>query len=165
MLKNRQNEINAKGFNLASSYSSEPIEFARLRVGLKQFDDAILNLGTYRKVHPHYGNKEFVLRAIYNHDYDTLRAISDYFYEASGIYMRLCRYLAFLYRYDWLVTPMTEDMKEEGNANRELKDFAHVLTYLDKSEVKRTCGDIALEVMKSGVFYGLIVDNGDYFAL
>lgn len=144
---------------------ADPIEFAKMRVGIKQLDDAILNLGSYRKVHPQYGDKNFVLKAIYNHDYDTLRNISDYFYEASGIYYRLCRYLAFLYRYDWVVTPMTVDMKDESNTNKELKDFANVLNYLDKSEVKRTCGDIALEVMKSGVYYGLIIDNGDYFAL
>ena len=165
MLKNRQNEIHAKGFNLISREEADPIEFAKLRVGIKQLDDAILNLGTYRQVNRQYGDKAFVLRAIYNHDYDTLRKISDYFYEASGIYYRLCRYLAFLYRYDWLVTPMTIDMKDESNTNKELKDFANVLNYLDKSEVKRTCGDIALEVIKSGVFYGLIVDNGDYFTL
>ncbi len=37
--------------------------------------------------------------------------------------------------------------------------------YLDNSEVKRTCGDIALEVVKSGVYYGYIMDLGDRFAL
>lgn len=134
-----------------------------MRVGLKRLNDATLNLGTYRQVRSDYGNKVFVLRAIYNHDYDQLRAISDYFYEASGIYYRLCRYLAFLYRFDWVITPLTIDDKKE-NKDKELKDFATVLNYLDKSEVKRVSGDIALEVIKSGVYYALLLDQGDYIS-
>ena len=73
----------------------------------------------------------------------------------------MCRYLATLYRYDWVVTPLTIDGKTE-NKNKELKDFTTVLSYLDKSEIKLAAEDIALEVMKKGVFYGLILDQGDY---
>lgn len=135
-----------------------------MRVGLRSLDDAIVNLGTYKKVSSNYGDKAFILNAIYKHDYNTLREVSDYFYEASGIYYRLCRYLAFLYRYDWFVTPYAIDIGDE-NKDKLLKDFAKVLSYMDNSEVKRTCGDIALEVIKSGVFYGYIMDFGDRFAI
>ncbi len=172
MIKDRQSEIRSRSLNLVGrgvsynlhdeeipdDYNEEDfLEFSKIRVGLKQLDDATLNLGTYRKVNPRYGDKNFVLRAIYNHDYKTLREISDYFYEASGIYYRLCRYLAFLYRYDWVITPLTVDDKNE-NKNKELKDFASVLSYLDRSEVKRVAGDVALDVMRYGVYYALIID-------
>jgi hypothetical protein len=46
-----------------------------------------------------------------------------------------------------------------------LNDFAKALIYLDNSEVKRTCGDIALEVVRSGVFYGYIMDFNDRFSI
>jgi hypothetical protein len=84
-----------------------------MRIGLRKVDDALINLGSYRKVNPNYGNKNFVLQAIYKHDYDTLREISNYFYEANGIYYRLCRYMAYLYRYDWYVTPFVIDAEKE----------------------------------------------------
>jgi len=31
--------------------------------------------------------------------------ISNFFYKTSGIYSRLCRYMAYLYKYDWFITP------------------------------------------------------------
>ena len=34
-----------------------------------------------------------------------MRNISNFFYKTSGIYARLCRYMAYLYRYDWFITP------------------------------------------------------------
>lgn len=132
-----------------------------MKVGLRQLTDATLNLGTYKTVNKNFGDKTFILKAIYNHDYNSLRSISEYFYEASGIYYRLCRYLAFLYRYDWVITPLTIEEKNE-NKDKELKDFAKVLSYLDKSEVKRVSGDIALDVMIHGAYYALLLDQGDY---
>lgn len=142
----------------------EPLDFAKMKVGLRTVGDATLNLSSYRKVNKDYGDKEFVLRAMYKHDYKTLREISNYFYEASGIYYRLCRYMAFLYRYDWFVTPFMTDANKV-NENKLLNDFAKVLSYLDSSNVKKLCGDIALEIMKSGSYYGCVVDFNDKFAI
>ena len=101
-----------------------------MRVGLRTVDDVLINLGTYRNINRNYGDKKFVLRAIYRHDYRTLREISNYFYESSGIYYRLCKYLAFLYRFDWYVTPYIVDIKKE-NQDKLLRDFSKVLLYLD----------------------------------
>ena len=61
-------------------------EYAKIKVGLKTLDDAVLNLGSFRKVNRNYGDKNFILNAINRHDYTTLREVSKYFYEASGIY-------------------------------------------------------------------------------
>ena len=105
------------------------------------------------------------MRAVYRHDYETLRNISDYFYESSGIYYRLCRYLATLYRYDWYITPYIIKKDDKDNNKSVMNDFVKALIYLDNSEVKRICGDIALEVIKSGVFYGYILDFNDRFAI
>lgn len=130
-----------------------------MRVGLRTIDDVVVNLGTYKKVNPNYGDKNFVLRAIYNHDYATLREISNYFYESDGIYYRLCRYMAHLYRYDWYVTPY--ESSDSANEKKLLKDFSQLLLYLDKSSVKKVFSSIALDVMRDGVYYGIMVDFGD----
>jgi hypothetical protein len=134
-------------------------------VGLKTMDDISINLGTYKKINANYGDKKFVLHAIYKHDYKTLREISNYFYESSGIYYKLCRYLAYLYRYDWYVTPYAIDMTKEKSSNKVLNDFSKVLLYFDKSDVKRNCGNLALDIVKEGVSYGIIVDFGDKFGV
>lgn len=176
MLKERQLAIKAKGFDMREGgvfrssdpegdlFGFETHDYSKMKVGLRTLDDAILKIGTYQRVNSQFGNKEFVLRAIYQHNYAQMRDISDYFYESSGIYYRLCRYLAYMYRYDWYITPFCLDTSKE-NADKMMKDFANALRYLDRSEVKRVCGDIALEVMKHGVYYGYIVDFGDRFAI
>lgn len=135
-----------------------------MRVGLRTVDNALINLGSYKKINANYGDKKFVLNAIYKHDYETLRRISNYFFESSGIYYRLCKYLASMYRYDWYITPYIIDIDKEKE-DKILKDFAKVLLYFDKSDVKRICGNVALEIIKEGVYYGIIVDFGDRFAL
>lgn len=135
-----------------------------MRVGLRTVDDVLINLGTYRNINRNYGDKKFVLRAIYRHDYRTLREISNYFYESSGIYYRLCKYLAFLYRFDWYVTPYIVDIKKE-NQDKLLRDFSKVLLYLDKSDIKRLFSNIALDIIKEGVYYGIVVDFGDRFSI
>ena len=176
MLKRRQEDIKAKGFNLLSQgvtryqeaedeeiLGYDTVDYSKMRVGLRTVDDALINLGIYKKINRNYGDKKFVLNAIYKHDYKTLREISDYFYESSGIYYRLCKYLAFLYRFDWYVTPYMVDASKDKE--KLLKDFSKVLLYLDKSNVKRMFGNIALDIIKEGAYYGIIVDFGDRFAI
>ena len=132
-------------------------DFARIKIGLQHLDDAILDLGSLKQADKTYGDKKVILRALAKKDYDTLRAASNYFYEVSGIYERLCKYFAFLYRYDWYVVPYIE---EGGPKNEKiLAEFAKVLNYLDNSNIKYMCGNIALEVIKNGCYYGYIVDT------
>jgi len=38
-------------------------------------------------------------------DINKMRDISNFFYRTSGIYSRLCRYMAYLYKYDWFIAP------------------------------------------------------------
>ena len=67
-------EIKKKGFNMigtedyqipdqASNYV--PVDFAKIRVGVKSISDAILKLGDFRKVNPQLADKEKVLKAIH----------------------------------------------------------------------------------------------------
>ena len=82
-----------------------PADFNKIRVGVKTLEDAILDLGTYNKVNPKWGSKTAVLNAISRGNLEQMREISKFFYDTSGIYSRLVRYVAYLYRYDWLITP------------------------------------------------------------
>ena len=107
-------QIKKKGFNMIGTEDDQipneanaftPVDFTKIRVGAKPVLDAILKLGDLRKVNPHLTDKETVLRAIHQCDYEKMQDISNYFYKTSGIYQRLCRYMAYMYRYDWLVKP------------------------------------------------------------
>lgn len=134
-----------------------PIDFSKIKVGVKTLDDAVVDLGNYKKINPRYGDKNEVLRAINNGDYNTMRDISNFFYKTSGIYSRLCRYMAYLYRFDWMVTPYinSDSIKTE----KILTTFDKVLKYLDNSGIKKMLGEISLKVIKNGSYYGYLIPH------
>lgn len=122
-----------------------------------------MRFGDLRKANPNLADKEKVLRAIKEYDLKTMREISNYFYRTSGIYSRILRYMAFMYRYDWYVTPYVNDdtVKQE----KLLDGFHRCLSTLDNFEVKKTLGEIALKILRNGVYYGYKVKQGDSFVL
>ncbi len=167
----RSEVIHAKGFNMSDNsekYYSEavPTEYKRIKVGVKNLDDAVLNLGSIKASLPGHGytQKATILRALADNDLTELRNISNFYYNMNGIYQRVCNYFAFLYRYDWYVVPEiygADEVKEE----KVLKDFAKVLNYLDNSNIRKICGDIALSVIKDGAYYGYIVPSNEALVL
>lgn len=141
----------------AQSDDHNLLDFSKIRIGLQTLDDAILDLGALKKTNRTYGDKNTILRALATKNYEQLRKISNYYYEVSGIYERLCKYFAFLYRYDWYVVPYIED--DTVKEDKILSEFSKVLNYLDNSNIKYMCGNVALEVIKNGCYYGYIVDT------
>ena len=166
-MADRQKEIREKGFNMGPRMDTTdvyqraagPIDFSKIKVGLKTLEDAVVNVGDYKTIDSRLADKKEVLRAIHDNDEETMREISDYFYKTSGIYSRLCRYMASLYRYDWIVTPYvnSDTIKNE----KVLDGFYKVLTYLDNFQIKRFFGDVALKVMRYGCYYGYMISQKD----
>ena len=152
------------------------VDFSKIKVGIKSLDDAVLNLGDYKKINPRLSNKETVLRAMHTGDLQTMKEISNFFYKTSGIYSRLCRYMAYLYRYDWLVTPYINNNNDSGgsldkdpsnkekekNKNKKIMETFHkALLYLDNFEVKRFFGEVALKVLRYGCYYGYLIPKNE----
>lgn len=136
-----------------------PIDFSKIKVGIRTLDNANLSLGELKKINSAY-TRTHVLNAMYKNDYETMREISDFFYKTSGIYERLCRYMAYMYRYDWMVTPYINEEKEM-KIEKILNSFHLVLNYLDNFEVKRVFGEIALKVVKNGCYYGYLIEDSN----
>ena len=58
-LSNRIEEIHEKGFNMSaprripeSDKVLPEMDYSRLKVGIKALDDAVINLGSYKKLNP-----------------------------------------------------------------------------------------------------------------
>jgi hypothetical protein len=165
-LRNRQEEIRSKGFDMINSRRGYegPINYGKIKVGTKTLDDAVLNLGSMPKIRHDFGNKAFILQAISERNLPLIREISNYFYNTNGIYSKVCDYFAYLYRYDWYITPEIKD-ESEKSFEKALVDFNNILGYLDNSHVKKVCGDIASEVVKNGAYYGYISPSRDGLVL
>ena len=127
--------------------------YNKIKVGVKTLEDAVFNLGDLVKNgNRNLANKGMIMKALAENDLETLRQVSNYFYKTNGIYQTACNYFAFLYRYDWYVVPEVYD--ENVKEDKVLKDFSKILNYLDDSHIKQLCGEIALEVVKNGAYYG-----------
>ncbi len=172
--QDRQEAIRSKGFNIftgSTMNSPLPNEYSnlsltgynKLKVGVKKLDDAVLKFGDLQKVNPRLADKQTVLNAINNYDLKTMREISMFFYRVSGIYSRILRYMAFMYRYDWYVTPY---IKSENMKNEKLLDgFQKCLKILDCFGVKKNFGEIALKVLQLGCYYAYKVPTSQGIVL
>lgn len=152
-----------------------PLDFSKIRIGTKTIEDAVLNLGQYKRINPRLGDKKQVMLAINTGNMNRMREISNFFYKTSGIYSRLCRYMAYLYKYDWFITPYiqnceglldqdsgisdtdVEDTTESKAKKKQFLNFFKVLRYFQAFEVKRFCGEVALKVIRNGCYYGYLI--------
>lgn len=154
-----------RDFRLVKS-REERLNFNKIRVGNSTLrDDVTLDLDmvkTGRFQSRRQITKEDVTKAIRAGNIPELRRISRIFYNTSGIYSRLCRYMAYLFRYDWFVTPMVYDDKvrdDESKSQKVVDGWYKVASYLENSNLKKVFGEIALKVLRDGCYYGYRIDQ------
>ena len=131
--------------------------YGKMKVGLKTLDDAVLDLGSLKKLDRNIYNKEIIYKALVDKDVVALRQISNSFYISSGIYQKVCDYVANLYRYDWYIVPEIYDDKTKED--KVVKEFVKILNYLDNTHIKKMCGEMALKVVKDGAYYGYLIEG------
>ena len=103
-MEDRQEKIHEKGFDLTHTRSTSE-DYSSIKVGVKNLDDAILNLGSlklnrYDTNRGYLCDKGAIMKALGDQDIFRLREVSDYFYRTSGVYQKLVNYFASMYRYD-----------------------------------------------------------------
>ena len=98
-------------------------------------------------------------RAIEQRDLAFLRDLSKYYYESNGIYNRLCQYFARFFRYDWYITPMRFDKKLDNE--KIVEGWYKACRYLENSDLKHVCSDIALTVLVEGQYCGYRIEQKD----
>lgn len=169
MDENRQEQIHSKGFNInGRDIDYVNSAYGKIKVGVKDLDDAVLIFGDYAKLKRRGQAISFakseVLDALYKKDIQKIRLISNHFYRISGIYQRACDYYSNLYRYDWYVEPEIYS-DEKLNEEKIVADFVKKLAFLDNTHVKKMCGEVALKVIVNGAYYGYIIEENDAFSL
>ena len=92
-----------------------------------------------QKINSKFNTKANVLNAISRRKIEELRDISKYYFETSGLYSRLCKFLAYLYRYDWYIAPYISDFSKVKDSNKLTKEFFEVLEYFENSNIAKSC--------------------------
>ena len=149
-----------RNFRLGSYKNSDfpvDLDFNKIKVGKTTLsNDVALDLDrvisrSYTTSRKRY-KREDVIRAIERNNIKELRAISEFFYRYSGIYSRLCRYMAYLFRYDLFITPMRFDTKVKDE--KVIEGWYKSSRFLENSSPKRVFSEIALKVIREGCYYG-----------
>jgi hypothetical protein len=94
-------------------------------------------------------------------DLKQIRSLSKYFFQTNGVYARAVRYLADIYKYDFLLYPNLDldlEMTDEFN-DKILKKFNVVLEHFDNSAIQLMCRKWANTVCIEGCYYGYICDD------
>ena len=162
-MRNDENQklMHEKGFDMTRSSSTSSIDsYAKLKLGSKQYNDALVDLHYYDKQNKRgFRDKMFILQALEMHDVPTLREISRYFYEVNGMYQKVVNYFATMYRFDWYMVP--EGITDSAKEDKVVEDFLKGLNYFDNSDVKLNCREFALKVIRDGVYYGYAYEGED----
>ena len=150
----------ARDFRIVSQQkTTSSTDFNKIKVGGRTLANDVVATALLNKKRPPKFKKEDVARAIEQRNIKLLRAISNFFFESSGIYSRLCRYMAYLFRYDWFVTPIIYDSKI--STEKVIEGWYKSVTLLENSGLKKNFGDIALSVIKNGCYYGYLIKQPD----
>ena len=164
MVENRQDQIHNKGFDMLKAPTSAVDSYAKLKIGGRSYEDAVLDLRYYEKLDRRdFRSKPYVMQALINNDIPTLRAISRYYYKTNGIYQKVVNYFATMYRFDWYMCPevMSDNVKDE----KIVTEFMKVLNRFDATHIKKICGEFALNVIRDGVYYGYVYEGTNGFLI
>lgn len=88
-----------------------------------------------------------------------IRELSRYFYRTNGRYRNNINFLANLFLYDTLVTPIYETGK--GSKTQIIKAFYNACGFVEALNVKSTLARITREWLKSGIYYGILQEQGN----
>jgi hypothetical protein len=107
---------------------------------------------------------EQIIRIIQGTDLAQIRNLSKYYSQTNGIYARAVRYLADLYRFDFMIYPnldlnSDEELQDEKQVDKILKKFNEVLEHFDSSFIQMQARKWACQVVLEGVYFGYICDD------
>ena len=88
-----------------------------------------------------------------------IRELSRYYYRTNGRYRNNIDFLAKLFLYETLVTPIYELGK--GSKTQIIKAFYNACTFVEALDVKNTLTRITKEWLKTGIYYGILQELGE----
>lgn len=97
--------------------------------------------------------------ALDQNDVATLRSLSRYFWNTSGIYRRIVLNFANLLTFDYVMVPKVT--AEDYASSAFFKAKEDVTNYLSSNNVKEISREIALAVVREGSYYGYESEVGD----
>ena len=107
--------------------------------------------------------KESITLSIEQKNLFSMRAISNYFYNLSGVYARGLHYLADMPTYSYMITPNINSFDESINKREIQKNLDRALVFCNTLDIQQTFSKISLQSLIDGAWYGYLRYNGKSF--
>ena len=108
-------------------------------------------------------NRDFTIEEIEtivrSGELSAIRELSRYYYRTNGRYRNAIEFLSNLFLYDTLVTPIYE-VGGKGSKAQIIKAFYNACSFVEALNVKTLLSRITCEWLKSGIYYGVIQEQG-----
>ena len=108
-------------------------------------------------------NRDFTIeeieQIICSGEVSAIRELSRYYYRTNGRYRNNINFLASLFLYDTVVTPIYETGK--GSKAQITKAFYNACSFVEALDLKPTLARITREWLKTGVYYGILQEYGN----
>ena len=89
-----------------------------------------------------------------------IRELSRYYYRTNGRYRNNINFLANLFLYDTVITPLYE-VGGKGSKAQITKAFYNACSFVEALDIKSTLARITKEWLKSGIYYGILQEYGN----
>lgn len=137
------------------------LDFNKMKVGNKVLANDVTAVLDFFVNNDTRMTREKIQRAIKQDDIIQLREISKHYFTKSGIYSRLCQYMASLYRYDWTITPIFYGGYSHSQKEKIASNWYKASFFLENCQLKKTFNNIALKVIVDGAYYGYKIQQKD----
>lgn len=112
-------------------------------------------------------SRDFTLEEIENiirsGEISAMRELSRYYYRTNGRYRNNINFLASLFLYDTIITPIYEIGK--GSKAQITKAFYNACSFVESLDIKNTLARITREWLKSGIYFGILQESGSQVVL
>ena len=102
---------------------------------------------------------EEIEQIIRSGEISAIRELSRYYYRTNGRYRNNINFLATLFLYDTVVTPIYETGK--GSKAQITKAFYNACNFVEALDLKPTLARMTREWLKTGVYYGILQEYGN----
>lgn len=102
---------------------------------------------------------ERIKEIIRSGEISAIRELSRYYYRTNGRYRNNIDFLAKLFLYETLVTPIYET--GHGSKTQIIKAFYSACEFVESLDVKNTLTHITKEWLKNGIYYGILQEQNN----
>lgn len=145
-----------------SDIKNRQMQEEKKHFALKDIQTSYGMTGINNEINTYAYTKEQIMSYIEKSQTKQLREVSNYFFQANGIYKRILLYMSTLLTYDYIVIPRIVGKASEKSIN---DMYLKIVRFLKDIDIKNMFTKISLSIMKNGIYFGYVKKDSNNFSI